>query len=236
MPKINRTLISLDSEEKVIDFCIIHFVDEANFAIDTHDSFCVALSGGSTPKKFYDALTQSEEAKALDWSKIYLFWSDERSVAPTDPNSNYHMAMEFFSKAPFNSAKAFRMQAERPDREKSAAEYAELILKHCHHARLDLVYLGLGEDGHIASLFPGTEALKVTNKLVCANFVPTLNTWRMTLTLTCINSACNILLIATGSKKTAILHEVLDDKDQTKYPAQAISGKETPAFFVTDAY
>lgn len=236
MKNANRSLINLDSEEKVIDFCLLHFVDEATFAIDSHDSFCVALSGGSTPKKFYDALTQSEDAKALDWSKIRLFWSDERSVPPTHADSNYHMAMEFFSKAPFNKAQVFRMQAERADHEAAAQEYAELILKHCAECRFDVVYLGLGEDGHTASLFPGTEALQIKNKLVVANYVPQLKTWRMTLTFHCINESRNIVLIATGPKKTKILHEVLDSKDQTLYPAQAISGKEIPAFIVTDAY
>lgn len=234
--KANRSLINLDSEEKVIDFCLMHFVDEANFAIDSHGSFSVALSGGSTPKKFYDALTQSEEALALDWSKICLFWSDERSVAQNHADSNYNMAMQFFSKAPFNKAKVFRMEAERPDREQAADEYANLIREHCADTRFDIVYLGLGEDGHTASLFPGTEALKVKEKLVAANFVPALKTWRMTLTFDCINNARNIVLIATGPKKTQILHEVLDSKDQTLFPAQRISGKETPAFIVTDAY
>jgi 6-phosphogluconolactonase len=234
--KPNRTLIHLDSEEKVIDFCIIHFVDEANFAVDSHNSFSVALSGGSTPKKFYEALTQSEEAKALDWSKICLFWSDERSVAPEHADSNYGMAMKYFSKAPFNKAKVFRMEAERPDHEKAAEEYALLILQNCFQGRFDLVYLGIGEDGHTASLFPGTDALKVKDKLVVSNFVPTLKTWRMTLTFHCINAARNIVVLATGSKKTQILHEVLDSKEQTKYPIQAVSGQENPAFFVTDAY
>lgn len=233
---INRSLIHLDSEDKVIDFCLVHFIDEANFAIDDHGNFTVALSGGSTPKKFYDALTHSEEAKGLDWSKICLFWSDERSCAPTDANSNYHMAMQFFSKAPFSKAKIFRMEAERPDREKAADEYSKLIKEHCKDGRLDLVYLGIGEDGHTASLFPGTDALQVKDKLVVANYVPSLKTWRMTFTFPCINNARNIIVLATGSKKTAILHEILDSKDQSKYPAQAVSGKEIPAFFVTDAY
>ena len=236
MAKPNRSLISLDSEEKVIDFCLVHFVDEANFAIDTHNTFSVALSGGSTPKKFYEALTESDEAKALDWSKICLFWSDERSVPPTHADSNYHMAMQFFSKAPFDQAKVFRMEAERPDHDQAASDYAALILEHCSGARFDLVYLGLGEDGHTASLFPGTEALTIQNKLVVANYVPQLKTWRMTLTFSCINNARNIILIATGSKKTKILHDILDNQDQTLFPAQQISGKDTPAFIVTDAY
>lgn len=236
MSKPNRSLINLESEEKVIDFCIVHFVDEAQYALDNHSSFSVALSGGSTPKKFYDALTQSPEAKALDWSKINLFWSDERAVPPTDPESNYGMAMKFFSKAPFNSAKVFRMQADRPDREKAAQDYAEEILRHCHAGRFDMVFLGIGEDGHTASLFPGTDALKITDKLVVMNFIPSLKAWRMTLTFHCINSARNIVVLATGPKKTAILHEILDSKEQSKFPAQQISGREIPAFFVTDAY
>lgn len=232
----NRTLICLGSEEQVIGFCLVHFVDEANFAIDQHGNFAIALSGGSTPKKFYEALAQSEEAKELDWKKIGLFWSDERAVPPTNPESNYHMAMQYFGKPPFNQAKIFRMQAEREDREQAAAEYEAEIKQFCHEGRFDLVYLGIGEDGHVASLFPGTQALQVKDKLVVANYVPALKTWRMTLTFTCINQARNIVVIATGAKKTKILHDVLDSKDQTLYPAQAISGKEIPAFFVTDAY
>ncbi|MCE5294456.1 MAG: 6-phosphogluconolactonase, partial [Chlamydiales bacterium] len=167
---------------------------------------------------------------------ICLFWSDERSVPANHADSNYNMAMQFFSKPPFNTAKVFRMEADREDRVEAAADYAENILKYCAGGRFDLVYLGLGEDGHIASLFPGTEALSVKNKLVVANYVPTLKTWRMTLTFQCINEARNIVLIATGPKKTKILHEVLDSKDQTLFPAQKISGRDTPAFIVTDSY
>lgn len=229
-----RTHISLKNEEEVIYFCVIHFLDEAIIALDDRGRFSVALSGGSTPKKFYEALTKSPEVQALNWKNITLFWSDERAVAPENDDSNYKMAMQFFSKAPFCDATIVRMQAERPDREEAALDYENAIKEHCSEGRIDLVYLGIGEDGHTASLFPDTKALTVADKLVCPNFIPAVNTWRMTMTFEAINNARNIVVIATGKKKAKILHEILDGKNQNLYPAQRISGKETPAFFVSD--
>ena len=234
MTEVQRTYINLGKEEKVLDFCVVHFLDEAVMALNERGRFAVALSGGSTPKMFYEALTEEESASKLDWTKIGLFWSDERAVAPDHPDSNYAMAMHYFSKPPFNQAKVFRMQAEREDRDQAAIEYEEEIRHFCPDARLDLVYLGLGEDGHIASLFPETDALLVKDKLVVANFVPKLNSWRMTLTYEAINSARNIVVLVVGKKKAKILHEVIDGEDQTRYPAQKVSGQEIPAFFVSD--
>jgi 6-phosphogluconolactonase len=232
--EVNQTYICLGSQQLVIDFCLTHFIDEAGKAIRERGRFAVALSGGSTPKKFYQALVQDSKSHLLDWSKIGLFWSDERAVAPDHPDSNYAMAMHFFSKPPFNQAKIFRMQAERPDRDAAAKEYEEAILNFCSDGRLDLVYLGLGEDGHIASLFPETKALQVEDKLVVANYVEKLNTWRMTMTYPAINGARNIVVLVVGENKAKILHEVLDSKTPALYPAQRIRGQEVPAFFVSD--
>lgn len=234
MTESMRTYIRLGNEREVIEFCVVHFVDEAVAAIDERGRFAVALSGGSTPKKFYQALTEDEASQKLDWSKIALFWSDERAVAPDHADSNYAMAMHYFSKAPFNQAKVVRMQAEREDRDAAAQEYEEAIATYCPDGRFDIVYLGMGEDGHVASLFPETEALCEEKRHVVANFVPKLNSWRMTLTYPAINAARNIVVIVVGEKKAKILHEVLDGKNQSLYPAQKVSGLDTPAFFISD--
>src|SRR5207253_1775325 len=130
----------------------------------------------------YEKLATLELAYQLDWSRVNIFWSDERAVPPDHPDSNYAMAMHYFGKEPLDLSKKFRMPADEADLQKAAADYERQIKKQCFGECLDLVLLGIGDDGHTASLFPKTEALHVEDKLVTANFVPAKNSHRMTLT------------------------------------------------------
>src|SRR5205807_5236969 len=118
----------------------------------------------STPKKLYERILQSELAFQVDWAHVNVFWSDERAVPPDSPESNYGMAMHYFCKEPLDTSKKFRMPADERDLNKAAASYEAQIKKYCVQGRFDLVLLGVGEDGHTASLFPNTEALKVEDK------------------------------------------------------------------------
>lgn len=227
--KMNRTLHVLATEQEAIAFCTSHFLQEAKKALQSRSTFAVALSGGSTPKKFFEALSRSTEP--LDWKKIILFWSDERAVAPDSPDSNFGSAMHYLNKAPFNEAKIFRMEAERPDRDAAAKEYEALIAAHCPEGRFDIVYLGIGEDGHTASLFPDTAALHVQDKLIVANYVEAKKSWRMTFTFPCINAARNIVVLALGASKAPILREIFTSNT---LPAALVGTKENPALFICD--
>jgi 6-phosphogluconolactonase len=219
-----------------LKFCADHFISCAEKAIADHGYFAVALAGGSTPKAVYQKLTDKAYADKIDWSKVKLFWSDERAVPPSHPDSNYRMAMEAaFSKLPIPPAQIYRMKAE-DDIELGALEYENLIKNSLKEARFDLVLLGIGEDGHTASLFPQTHALHVENRLVVANFVPKLNTWRMTLTFDSLNAAHHRVLYVLGKSKASIVKTVLNGAYQPDlYPVQRVGMRSHKALWVLDA-
>lgn len=211
------------------------WIEIAKNSIQDHDFFAVALSGGSTPKKIFQKLSTLENA--LDWTKVYLFWSDERAVLPTDPESNYQMAMNegFLSNLPIPKHQIFRMVAEE-NIAINAAAYEEIILNKLGSRPFDLVMLGMGEDGHTASLFPHTEALKIKNQLVAANYVPQKKCWRMTLTYECINSARHICILALGASKADILEKVLlGALKSEEYPIQLVGTETNPALLILDS-
>ncbi len=225
-----RKAIIPGDEEETIKFAAEHFIDCAKSAIKLHGTFFVALSGGSTPKKIYEKLA-SNYKKAIDWENVFLFWSDERAADETDPESNYKMAMDSgFSKLKINPSHVFRMRGEG-DIIAHASEYESIIKKTLNGRHFDLIMLGVGEDGHTASLFPDTKGLNVTNRLVIANEVIQKKTWRMTFTFSLINSAHNITFYALGKNKESILKEVLYKDD---LPASKVGTPLHPALWILD--
>ena len=232
----NRRALALPGNaSETLKFCVDSFLNYANEAIKDHGYFAVALSGGSTPKAIFQALALPENASKADWSRFLVFWSDERSVPPENSESNYHMAMESGWKAlPVPEDRIFRMVAES-DIEKHAAEYEQLILTKIPQKRFDLVMLGMGDDGHTASLFPHTHGLHVDNKLVIANNVPQKNTWRMSLSFKCINAARHVVIYVMGSGKEDVLKKVLLGTPQPDlYPAQRVGTRENKALWIAD--
>lgn len=208
-----------------------HLLETYKQAVSAHGSFFIALSGGSTPKAIYEKLTRPPYSDQIDWSKVWLFWSDERSALPTDPESNYKMAMEAgFKKMPIPPKQIHRMCAES-EIEKNAALYEKTI--RALGRPFDLIMLGMGEDGHTASLFPGTKALTIQDRLVAANFVPQKNTWRMTLTFPCINQAKNIVVYVLGSSKKEMVYKILND-EEIQYPIQHVGSPLHPALWILD--
>jgi 6-phosphogluconolactonase len=188
----------------------------------------VALSGGSTPKALYSLLATPGFADRIPWPKVHLFWGDERCVPPDHAESNYRMVREsLLSKINFPPENVHRMAGEKEPK-LAAAEYDNELktffqLSEGEPPRFDLILLGLGEDGHTASLFPGSEALKETKLLVTANFVGQLNTARLTLTLPVLNNAGNVCFLVAGASKAAIVKEVLGTDSATgKLPAQRV--------------
>ncbi len=221
--------IGKDIEDAIV-FAVEHWIHTAKRAIQQRGRFAVALSGGSTPKAIYQKLSLVRD---LDWSKVFLFWSDERAFPPEHPDSNYKMAMEFFQKVPIPLHQIFRMKAES-EMDKHAKEYEELIRRHLDSHLFDLVMLGVGEDGHTASLFPNTEALNSKNRLVVGNFLSHLKTHRMTFTFDCINQSREIALYALGPQKQDIIPKVLQAAVISHYPTSRIGTPEHKALFVLD--
>lgn len=194
----------------------------------------IALSGGSTPKGFYQTLTESQEASQIDWKQVSFFWSDERACPPDHQESNFRMCMEFFKKEPFCQAKFFRMPADAQDLETAALGYETLILNHAFEGRFDIVYLGMGDDGHTASLFPHTKALDEKKQLVVANYIEAKKSWRMTLTFQCINQARNIVVLVLGASKKEPLKYVF--QPHSRLPIWRVGTSSTPALYITDVY
>ncbi len=222
------------SNENTILFSIQHFISIAQKAIESHGSFFVALSGGSTPKKIFEALSSHAYRDQIEWKYVFLFWSDERSVSPNDPESNYKMAMDSgFSTLQIPKNQIFRMEAER-DLDKNARAYEKIIQHTLKGKPFDLVMLGMGEDGHTASLFPGTEALKITDHLVVANQVPQKETWRMTFTFPIINCAENIAIYVLGEDKKIPVLRGLCNKE-LHLPIALIGTKKSKALWILDA-
>lgn len=203
------------------------FEHVARNAVMARDRFTVCLSGGSTPRGLHSELARA--AGRLPWDKFYFFWGDERHVPPDDKDSNYRMAREtLLSHAPIPPDNVFRMHAEDSDAGRVAEEYEQTIrnffaLKAGELPRFDLVLLGLGPDGHTASLFPGSPALQERSRLVAANWVQKLGQYRLTLTAPVINNAAEVIFLVSGGEKTAALQSVLySDAPAEQFPAKLI--------------
>jgi 6-phosphogluconolactonase len=204
------------------------FVDYAWQSIAKNGQFMVALSGGDTPQAMFKLLASDEFRGQVDWAKVHVFWSDERAVPPSDAESNYGMARrELLIRVPIPEGNVHRMEAEKPNIGRAAHEYEEALRKYLElddrgFPRFHLIFLGLGKDGHTASLFPGTRAPRQTSRWVSTPMVTKLNMRRMTLTLPVLDAAARVVFLIVGSQKADILHAVLEGKSDPPYPAQLV--------------
>jgi 6-phosphogluconolactonase len=199
--------------------------------------FTVALSGGSTPKHFYSLLASPGYKEQIPWNNVHLFWSDERSVPPDHPESNFGMAHEaLLSKIKIPAENIHRMAGER-EPQAAATDYEKELqrffgLESGALPRFDLILLGIGEDGHTASLFPGSDALDETERLVVAPIVEKLNSYRLTLTLPVLNHGAEVWFLVTGASKADAVEEVLSpSSDLPAAKVQPVNGKLT--WFIT---
>ena len=206
------------------------FVALASAAIDARGRFVVALSGGSTPKVLLGLLAQRPYRDALAWDRIHFAWGDERCVPPDDAQSNYRMAHEaLLAQVPPPASNIHRMPAENPDHEAAAAEYAATLTALFNLAggdlpRFDLIHLGLGTEGHTASLFPGSPALAERTRFVAAPWVEKLDAHRITLTPPVLNAAREVQFLAAGAEKAAIIHAILHaPHDPNELPVQIVA-------------
>jgi 6-phosphogluconolactonase len=212
----------------------------ATEAVAQRGRFTIALSGGSTPKNLYILIAANASA-ALPWDQMFFFWGDERHVPPDDPDSNYGMAKDaLLSKIPIPPANIFPIPAENPDANAAADAYEQTLRKFFALApgefpRFDLILLGIGPDGHTASLFPETAALQEKSRLVVANWVEKLKTSRITVTLPVLNAARCVAFLVSGTDKAAVLREVLEGNAPVeKYPSRLVRPSEGKLIWFVD--
>jgi 6-phosphogluconolactonase len=221
------------SSEELSAAAAREFAARAEEAIEERGRLAVVLAGGSTPETMYGILAR-DYADQIDWSKVYVFFGDERSVPPHHEDSNLKMASEaLLDHVPVGNV--HRMRGELPPEE--AAETYEEELQTFFRTedvpRFDLILLGLGADGHTASLFPETPALEVNDRWVVANPVPRLDTTRITLTASVINAARAVIFLVEGEDKAEAVREILEsDADPRAYPAKLIQPRGGPEWML----
>ena len=204
-----------------------YIVRVANEAIVTRGRFTIALSGGNTPKKLYSLLGSEPYRSQIDWKLVDIFWSDERCVPPDSPDSNYRMAHEvLLSHIQIPAPQVHRMPADSPGRDAASLTYTQ-EMQHVFGTNgipnFDLIQLGMGPEGHTASLFPHQPSLHETERLVIPVSVPKPPPDRLTFTPPILNAARNVLFLVTGADKADALHAVLEGEyNPDEYPAQIV--------------
>lgn len=204
------------------------FVEEAESAVKMRGRFTVALSGGSTPRGLFGVLSTKDRDR-LPWSQMFFFWGDERHVAPDSSESNYRMAREaLLSKVPIPESNIFRVDAEDPDANRAAEKYEGTLrqffaLGPTDFPEFDLILLGMGPDGHTASLFPQSKGLQEKQRLVIANWVEKFSSYRITFTAPVLNNARTVEFLVAGADKAPALREVLEGNAGAElYPAKMV--------------
>ncbi len=220
----------LPDSEAVTRAAAEDFVELAGEAIKSRGRFGVALSGGSTPRRLYELLAVPPLRETVDWQRVEVFWGDERTVPPTDSQSNYGAAAGWLDAVGVPAGRIHRIQAERPDPEQAAADYQLEIARvfgvptEGPPPALDLILLGMGADGHTASIFPYTPAVAERRRWVLSHYVARLGATRITLTLPVLNRAREVRLLVTGAEKAAAVHAALEGPyDPERLPVQLVA-------------
>jgi 6-phosphogluconolactonase len=219
------------------------FVQAATAAVREHGAFNVALAGGSTPKALYSLLATDPSLRSqVPWEQLHLFFGDERHVGPSDADSNFGMATEaMISKVPLTKDQVIRIKGEYPDAEEAAREYEQALqsyfkLKPEEYPRFDLLFAGMGNEGHTLSLFPGTKSLHADGRIAVKNWIGKLCTDRITLTAPAACNAALILFMVTGADKACALKAVLEGPfEPEQLPAQLLQPKNGKLLWLVDA-
>jgi 6-phosphogluconolactonase len=210
----------------------------AESAIAARGRFCVALAGGNTPRGVYAQLA-AEKKNSLPWNQVFIFFGDERHVPQEDPESNYRMAREsLLAKVPIPPENVHRIPAELPA-PAAAAQYETDLRSFFRLAagewpRFDLTLLGIGDDGHTASLFPGSAGLEERSRLVVANWVEKFATYRITFTYPVLNHAGEVVFLVSGKTKAQILKDIFSSDKHGCYPAQAVHPDNGKLLWIAD--
>lgn len=222
------------------------FVRVGRDAIGAQGRFTVALSGGSTPKALYSLLATNYAS--FPWKRVFLFFGDERHVPPTDPDSNYRMVNEsLLTRIAIPAENVFRVAAENPDAAAAASDYETRLRRFFdlrpeipaanrpgEFPRFDLILLGMGPDGHTASLFPDSPALDEQSRLVVANWVAKFDTHRITFTFPVLNRAAEVMFMASGADKADMLRRVLEAKNTPPLPSQRVQPSDGKLLWILD--
>jgi 6-phosphogluconolactonase len=236
--KRNRTVIKIFPDLELLSRAAAEFfIIQARKAIEVYGRFSVALSGGFTPKRTYQLLSQDPFRNQVDWEKVHIFWCDERCVPPDDPQSNEWMAQQtLLNYVSIPTRQIYPIRCNLSARQ-SAERYEELlrIFFGDQSFSLNLVFLGLGENGHTASLFPNTSVLEEQKRWVVELYLADQKLYRVTLTPLIINQAELVIFLVSGRKKAKVLKEVLEDfPDQKRLPAQSIQPINGDLYWMLD--
>ena len=221
---MNRQMLKAASLNELAESAARVFAEVTTEAIKARGIAYVALSGGSTPKSIYAKLSRQEYCQSIQWDHIHFFVSDERCVALSSEDSNYGNAERLlFDKVPVSHDVLHPLANPELDAAAAALNYEKTILETVPRGsdgvpRFDLIFLGMGPDGHTASLFPGTRALGETARLVVDNFVPKVNANRITFTFSLLNAAANVVFVVAGQDKAGVVGEILGS-NSTAYPS-----------------
>ncbi len=226
----NREIQILENGDAVSRTAAEIMVSRTLEKLTSKKSFSVALSGGSTPKNMFAILANEAALRdRMPWDKVHFFWGDERHVPPDHSDSNYRMTDEaMLSRVPVPAENIHRIQAENPDSKKAAEDYEQELRRFFKLApeqlpAFDCVFLGMGPDGHTASLFPGTTALRERQRLVVSNWVAKFQSYRITMTTPVLNNADMVIFLVSGKEKAEPLQVVLEGPKQTdRFPSQLI--------------
>jgi len=238
----NQEVRILADANSIAQTAAAEFLQAARESISEKGSFSVALAGGSTPKTLYGLLASNPLLQAkVPWSKIQFFFGDERHVPPDHAESNFRMVKEaMVAKAPIDPKQVHRIKGEKRNASEAAVEYEDDLrvsfgLAAGQLPRFDLVLLGMGPEGHTASLFPGTKALKEERRLVVSNWVGKLYTDRITLTPPVLNNAARVIFMVHGEEKAPALKAVLEGPyEPEQLPAQIIQPKQGKVLWLVD--
>jgi len=215
-----------------------HVVEQAQAAIAARGVFSIALSGGSTPRELHLKLASPPLSDQVEWAHVHVFFGDERFVPPDDPQSNYRMAREtLLSRVPIPPENVHRMRGELPP-EEAAADYERQLKEFFKDEppRLDVILLGMGDNGHTASLFPGLTAVHEQQRGVVAEYVAEVGMWRITLTPLVINLAREVIFLVAGAAKADMLHQVLEGPyAPAERPAQIVRPAPGEVVWLVDA-
>ena len=212
-------------------------INLANKAVQERGRFVVSLSGGHTPETLYSLLAQEDYSERMPWDNIFVFWGDERCVAADDAQNNANMARtKLLNHVAIPATNVFPVPVElQPEEAAKTYEKTMLALFKTHLPRFDLILLGLGENGHTASLFPGTDVLNEKERLVKEVYVAGQKMYRITMTAPLINNAFNILFLVEGEGKATVLNTIINGQPEPeKYPAQLIAPPDGTVYWYVD--
>lgn len=213
------------------------FVERARRAVPVCGRFSVALAGGNTPQRTYELLAGEPYRSGIDWSRVHVFWGDERCVPPVDARSNYRVTRTaLLDHVPIPAGNVHRIRGELHPAD-GARDYETVLAEHfgTEPAQFDLVFLGLGTDGHTASLFPGAPVLREWTRRAAEVYVAELNMWRVTLTATVLNAAAVVAFLVSGADKADVLREVIfGPREPDRLPAQLVQPTASETRWLVD--